>query len=34
MLGNPRWAYQAAADLGEEIDWARQYQRGFVERRS
>ena len=33
MLGNPRWAYQAAADLGEEVPWADQYQRGFLERR-
>jgi len=33
MLGNPRWPYQAAADLGDEVDWADQYQRGFLERR-
>ena len=33
MLGNPRWAFQAAADLGEEIPFPHQYMRGFVERR-
>lgn len=31
-LGNPRWAYQAAQDLGEPIPWADQYARGFLAR--
>lgn len=33
MLGNPRWAFQAASDLGEEVPWPNQYSRAFVERR-
>lgn len=32
MLGNPRWAIQAAADLGAEIPWPNQYARGFTAR--
>jgi 2,4-dienoyl-CoA reductase-like NADH-dependent reductase (Old Yellow Enzyme family) len=31
-LGNPRWAYQAAQDLGDTIPWADQYARGFLSR--
>lgn len=27
MLANPRWPAKAAADLGEEIPWAHQYER-------
>ncbi len=30
MLGNPRWPIQAAADLGDEIPWPKQYARGFT----
>ena len=33
MLGNPRWPFQAASDLGEDIPWPNQYLMGFVERR-
>lgn len=30
MLGNPRWALQAASDLGVEVPWPNQYQRGYL----
>ena len=30
MLGNPRWPLQAAADLGVEVPWSSQYQRGVL----
>ena len=30
MLGNPRWAYQAALDLGDDIPWPDQYARGYI----
>ena len=33
MLGNPRWPLQAAMDLGDEIPWAKQYERGFLVRK-
>lgn len=33
MLGNPRWPLQAAQDLGDEIPWAKQYERGFLARK-
>lgn len=32
-LGNPRWPYQAAADLGDTIPWPDQYARGFLARK-
>ena len=32
-LGNVRWPYQAAADLGEVVPWPDQYARGFLSRR-
>jgi 2,4-dienoyl-CoA reductase-like NADH-dependent reductase (Old Yellow Enzyme family) len=31
-LGNPRWPYQAAQDLGEAVPWPDQYARGFLPR--
>ncbi|NBY15976.1 MAG: NADH:flavin oxidoreductase/NADH oxidase [Actinobacteria bacterium] len=30
FLGNPRWPLQAAADLGVEVPWPNQYQRGVL----
>ncbi|MBU6347804.1 MAG: NADH:flavin oxidoreductase/NADH oxidase [Actinomycetales bacterium] len=30
FLGNPRWPLQAAADLGLEVPWVNQYQRGIL----
>jgi len=30
MLGNPRWALQAAADLGDDVPWPNQYARGYL----
>jgi len=30
MLGNPRWALQAASELGEEIPWPNPYARGVL----
>ena len=32
MLGNPRWPLQAAQDLGDDVPWAKQYERGFLAR--
>lgn len=32
MLGNPRWPLQAAKDLGDDVPWAKQYERGFLAR--
>lgn len=32
MLGNPRWPLQAAHDLGDDVPWAKQYERGFLAR--
>lgn len=33
MLGNPRWPLQAAQDLGADVPWAKQYERGFLVRK-
>jgi len=30
MLGNPRWPLQAASELGIEVPWPSQYQRGVL----
>ena len=30
MLANPRWPTKAAADLGDEVPWANQYQRAVI----
>lgn len=31
-LGNARWPYQAAQDLGDSVPWPDQYARGFLQR--